>query len=117
MRRRIQTIVITAAFLFSLAAGGLAQRRGRADILRLPDGTNFQVRLAQRLDSDTNKTGDTFQASADKDVVVDRRVEIPAGSPVTGKLVEVRDSGKVSGRARMSLTLSDVRVDEAIFPV
>jgi hypothetical protein len=117
MRRRIQTIVITAAFLFSSAAGGLSQRRGRADILRLTDGTNFQVRLTQRLDSDTNKTGDTFQAIADKDVVVDRRVEIPAGSPVTGKLVEVRDSGKVSGRARMALTLSDVRVDDVIFPI
>jgi hypothetical protein len=118
MRRRIQVIVITAAFLLSSAAGGLAQRRGRGDnILRLPDGTNVQVRLTQRLDSDTNKTGDTFQAIADKDVIVDRRVGIPAGSPVTGKLVEVRDSGKVSGRARMALTLSDVRVDDAIFPV
>jgi hypothetical protein len=117
MGRRIQTIVITAAFLFSSAAGGLAQRRARSDILRLPDGTNLQVRLTQRLDSDTNQTGDTFQAVADKDVVVDRRVEIPAGSAVTGKLSEVRDSGKVSGRARMALTISDVRVDDAIFPV
>jgi len=117
MRRRIQTIVITAAFLLSSAAGGLAQRRGRVDILRLPDGTDFQVRLTERLDSDTNKTGDTFQAVADKDVVVDGRVEIPAGSPVTGRLVEVRDSGKVSGRARMALTVSDVRVGDAIFPV
>jgi hypothetical protein len=117
MRRRLQTMVITAAFLFSSAAGGLAQQRGRPDILRLPDGTTFQVRLAERLDSDTNKTGDTFRAVADKDVVVDGRVAIPAGSPVTGKLVEVRDSGKVSGRARMALTVSDVRVGDAIYPV
>jgi outer membrane lipoprotein SlyB len=117
MRRRIQTIVITAAFLFSSAVGGLAQRRERVDILRLPDGTNLQVRLTERLDSDTNQTGDAFQAIADKDVIVNGRVEIPAGTPVTGRLAEVRDSGKVSGRARMALTVSDVRIGDVVFPI
>ena len=117
MRKRIRTIVIAAAFLFSSATGGLAQRRGRVDTLRLPDGTNLEVRLTERLDSDTKQTGDTFQAIADKDVTVNGRVEMPAGSPVAGRLVEVRDSGKVSGRARMALTVSDVRIGDAVFPV
>src|SRR5262249_32918400 len=79
----------------------------------VPSGTKIDVRLTQTLRSDENKPGESFEATLDRDLVVDGQGIAPRGSTVTGKLVNVAQSGRVEGRAKMSLTLTDLKTKSA----
>lgn len=106
-------VLITAIWaVLSFLPSAWAQR----DIV-IPEGTNVVVRLTDRLSSDVNQTGDRFNAVLDQDLVIDGRVAARQGSEAFGELVEVRDAGKVSGRARMALTLTGIRTDGALIPL
>jgi hypothetical protein len=83
----------------------------------IPSGTGIQVRLQDPLDSSINRTGDTFRAILDKDIEVNGNVVAPRGSAVEGKLTKVVQSGRVEGRAAMSLQLVDLRVDQQSYPL
>ncbi len=77
----------------------------------IPSGTSIQVRLQEPLDSSVNKAGDTFRAILDQDIDVDGTVIAPRGSILEGKLSQVERSGRVSGRASMSMQLVSLLVD------
>jgi hypothetical protein len=64
-----------------------------------------------------NKTGDTFRAIVDQDVVVDGKVLAPRGSPVEGKLAHVERSGRVEGRATMTLELTQLSIGNRSYPL
>lgn len=81
-------------------------------ILLVDAGTDLEIRLSQLLDSGKNKAGDKFEATLDKDLVVEGKTVAPRGSVVTGKLVDVVGSGRVEGLARMSLTLTGIKIGE-----
>ena len=74
-------------------------------------------RLDQALDSAVNKTGDTFSAILDKDIVVDGTVVAPRGSVLDGKLSNVTRSGRVEGLATMSLQLTSLTVGKQTYPL
>jgi len=80
-------------------------------------GATLEVRLLQALDSGKNSTGDKFEATLDKSIVVDGETVAPRGTTVTGELVEVAGSGRVKGRARMSLTLTDIKIGGQAYPI
>ena len=83
----------------------------------LPEGTTIQVRLTERLDSDTNRSGQMFEALLDQDLTANGRLIARAGNLVKGRLVEVVDSGRVQGRARMSLELTEIQTVDGTFPI
>jgi len=74
-------------------------------------GVTLPVRLQTPLDTSVNKSGDTFSAVLDKDIIVDGNVVVPRGSTVEGKLSHVERAGRVEGRAAMSLQLTSLEVD------
>lgn len=71
----------------------------------IPAGTLVTVRVDQSLSSAMNQTGDSFPATLDQPLVVDGMVIAERGSKVEGRIVEAEKSGKVQGRARISLEL------------
>ena len=77
----------------------------------LPAGTNMVVRLIDGVDSDVNRVGQTFAASLDEPVLINGQTAIPRGSDVVLKLVDAKDSGKLTGRAELTLSLVSVRVN------
>lgn len=83
----------------------------------LPEGTVLDVRLSDRLNSGTNRVGDTFEAILDRDLIVDGQMLAPKGSRVTGKVTDVAASGKVKGLAHMSLALAAIKVGEDRYPI
>jgi hypothetical protein len=83
----------------------------------IPSGTSIQVRLQDPLDSAVNESGDTFRAIVDKDIEVNGNVVAPRGSIVEGKLTNVKRSGRVEGRASMSLQLVDLKIDQQSYPL
>lgn len=77
----------------------------------LPAGTNFVIRMIDGVDSQTAQTGQTFAASLDAPVTdPDGNVLIPRGADVVVKLVDSKQSGKISGRTELALALMQVKV-------
>ncbi len=76
----------------------------------IDQGTRLEVRLNQAVSSATNKAGDAFESTLDQDLVIDGKVVAPRGSVVMGKIATAAGSGRVEGRATMSMTLTELRV-------
>jgi hypothetical protein len=81
----------------------------------IPEGAEIHVRLQDALDSSVNKSGETFRAILDKDIESDGLVIAPRGSIVEGKLSHVERSGRVQGRAAMSLQLTSLSIGNASY--
>ncbi len=80
--------------------------------ITLPAGTNFVIRMIDAVDSQTAHTGQTFAASLDAPVNdPDGNMLIPRGADVVVKLVDSKQSGKISGRTELALSLMQVRVN------
>jgi hypothetical protein len=77
----------------------------------IPSGTLIKVRMIDGVDSETSQLGQTFQASLDDPVIVDGQTVVPRGADVVAKLVEDKQSGKISGRTELSLDLVSIRVN------
>ncbi|HEX2713363.1 MAG TPA: hypothetical protein VHM88_14280 [Candidatus Acidoferrales bacterium] len=78
--------------------------------ITVPAGTYIHVTLDQSLASDKNRGGDGFEASVSSPVVVDGRTVIPKGAHVRGRVVEARESGRLSHVAHLRLALSSIEV-------
>ena len=77
----------------------------------LPAGTNLVIRMIEAVDSETHRVGQTFRASLDQPVIVDGETVIPRGADAWVKLVDARDSGKLTGRAGLTLSLQSVSIN------
>jgi len=63
------------------------------------------------VDSEVAQMGQSFQGSLDEPVMVAGEAVIPRGSDVTLKLVDAKESGKLTGRAELTLDLVSIRVN------
>jgi len=86
-------------------------------IFILASGTNIQVRLQDQLSTGVNQTGDTFRAILDQDLVVEGKTVAARGSILQGKLSNVARSGRVEGRAAMSMQLTSLDVGDQTYPI
>lgn len=77
----------------------------------VPVGARVLVRMIDAVDSAENKAGDTFRASLDEDLIVNGVVVVPKGADVTGKLVEVKEAGRLTGKSELKLELTDIFVN------
>ena len=77
----------------------------------LPAGTNIVVRMIDGVDSQTNSVGQTFAASIDEPVMLNGDSVIPRGADVVVKLVDSKESGKLTGRSELTLDLVSVKVN------
>jgi hypothetical protein len=67
--------------------------------------------MIDAVNSETARLGQTFRASIDEPVVVDGRQILPRGADVLTKLVDDQQSGKIQGRAVLTLALSSINVN------
>lgn len=79
------------------------------DVLTLSEETELFIRLLQPLSSAKQEAGQAFEATLDRDVVVQGQRVLTRGSIVNGVVVSAEGSGRVSGRANMSLKLTQVQ--------
>ena len=92
----------------SLAA---SQPQPALDVVRIPSGTLFRVRLEQSLDTRRNRAGDRFSASLTRSIVIGGAKVVPRGAQCAGHLVEVRPSGRFKGRALLALRLDSFELN------
>ncbi|MFQ5741459.1 MAG: hypothetical protein ACE5JX_20880 [Acidobacteriota bacterium] len=74
----------------------------------LAAGSVVKVRLDQALSSKTNRSGDVFHATLEEDLRVDGKLLAARNSKVTGKVLKAQQSGRVKGRAQMTLVLEGI---------
>jgi hypothetical protein len=79
--------------------------------VELPAGTNLVVRMIDGVDSEVNRVGQTFAASMDQPVTMGGETIIPRGADVVVKLVDAKESGKLTGTTVLTLDLMSVKVD------
>ncbi|HZU26895.1 MAG TPA: hypothetical protein VFA04_15325 [Bryobacteraceae bacterium] len=77
----------------------------------IPAGTPIVVRMIDRVDSEVDRTGQTFRASVDEPVMVNGQTIIPRGSDAVVKLVAAQQSGKFAGRTALTMALQQVSVN------
>ena len=83
----------------------------------LPAGTRFVIRMIDGVDSERNTIGQTFAASLDEPVMIDGETAIPRGADVVVKLVDDKESGKLTGRTTLTLDLMSVKVNDRMVDV
>ncbi|HXG31992.1 MAG TPA: hypothetical protein VNJ11_01395 [Bryobacteraceae bacterium] len=97
------------------AASGSAARsaeppRAGTAANEVPAGTEIVVRMIDDVDSEVHRVGQTFRASVDEPVILGGRTLIPRGAEVVAKLVESKESGKLTGRAELTMDLVSITV-------
>ncbi len=104
-----------AANIVQLKQAGLSERvlaqivtRGASK--QVPQGTEVVVRLIDTIDSEKSKEGDTFRASLDEPLTVGNDQIAPRGADATLKLVQSKESGKLTGRAELTVDLASVTI-------
>jgi hypothetical protein len=87
------------------AAGALPMSAANAT---LPPGTKLQVRITDRLSSDTAKPGDTFHGTIAQPVVVNHKILFDKGTEVKGEVVQASRSGRLSSPGQLRLILTSI---------
>lgn len=85
--------------------------------ITIPAGTSLLIRMISDVDSRKNRVGDYFHASLESALIVDDTQLAPRGADVYGKLMNAKDSGKISGGAQLTLELTGVRIGENLVKV
>ncbi len=78
----------------------------------LAQGTPLSVRLTDDVNTKTAKPGDTFRATTVTNVTLagTAYTAIPSGTPVTGRIIDAKPAGRLSGAAELSVELVSVRL-------
>jgi hypothetical protein len=79
--------------------------------IQIPSGTPVIVRMIDGVDSQRDPTGATFRASVDEPVVVNGQTIIPRNSDALVKLVQAQQSGRMTGKAALTLALQQVSIN------
>ncbi|MFN8177616.1 MAG: hypothetical protein U0167_06805 [bacterium] len=76
--------------------------------LTVPAGTSVSASLVTPLSTATAKDGDSFVATTTEPIVVEGKTVIPAGAQIHGVLQDVQASGRIKGRAQMTLAFQQI---------
>lgn len=79
--------------------------------LVIPASTAIYVRLQQSLSSSTAQVGQSFSAVLDEPLIVDEQTVAPRETPVTGRVLAARDSGRLHNSGYLRITLSSITLN------
>jgi hypothetical protein len=74
----------------------------------IEQGTPISVRLIDSIDSEKNQAGDTFHATLNTPLSAEGAEAIPAGTDISGHLVDVKSAGKFAGQSLVVLELDSI---------
>ena len=90
-----------------------------------PAGTSIVIRMMTTLSTKTVQAGETFAGSLEQPLVDGTWVIAPKGADIRGKVVESDPGGRVKGRAKLSIRLTQIEtadgqkidVDSSVYTV
>jgi BON domain len=74
----------------------------------IEQGTPISVRLIDSIDSEKNQAGDTFHATLNTPLSAEGSEAIPAGTDISGHVVDVKSAGKFAGHSLVVLQLDSI---------
>jgi hypothetical protein len=74
----------------------------------IEQGASISIRLIDSIDSEKNQVGETFHASLNTPLSAEGSEAIPAGTDVTGHIVDLRSAGKFKGQSLVVLQLDSI---------
>lgn len=92
-------------------------KKPRPSPLVIPEGTSLPVRLNQSISTKVNRPGDHFSATLSTPVVVDGRTLLPAGTQMNGIVREAMPSGRLKGRAILTVALNSIETRNGNIPI
>jgi len=98
-----------ASVLLLMAAVAVAQT--------IPAGTRVTVRMGSGINSSTARSGQMFDATLARDLVVNGKTLAKAGAPAHGKVTYAKSSGRLHDPGELSLRLTSVEVNGRNVPV
>jgi hypothetical protein len=85
--------------------------------ITIPAGTSLHIALKEGVSASKSEPGTEFSASLTEPVVVNGKTVLSQGSSVVGRVVDANESGRVKGRASLSLVLTSVDHNGKSVPV
>ena len=86
-------------------------------VVTVPAGTLIRLRVNQRLTSDHNAPGESFDGIIINDVVAGGFIAVPRGAAVRGTIVEAKASGVLKGRGELTLQLNQITLAGKEYPI
>ena len=113
---------VDASRIVELKQAGVSERIlalmvQQGGVRELPSGSEISVRLIDSVDSDRNSQGDEFRASLEDPITIGNDVVVPKGADAKVRLVSEQESGKLTGRAGLTVQLVSLTVDGKTVPV
>ena len=107
---------VDAARIVDLKQAGVSERIlalivQQGGVRELPSGSQISVRLIEGVDSEKNKQGDEFRASLEDPITIGNDVVVPRGADARVRLVTEQESGKLTGRAGLTMQLVTITVN------
>jgi hypothetical protein len=100
LRNKAILILVVAALAGSAMATAYAN---------IPAGSRISVRVTEKLSSETSHVGDRFHGTLAAPVVANGRTLFPQGAEVSGQVMHVKSSGRLSSPGELSLVLRTIR--------
>lgn len=94
--RFVKVPILVLALTIAAAAGSI------------PSGTHVTIRTTSAISSGTAHSGDAFEGTLTRDIVVNGQTAARAGAPVKGKVTYARSSGRLSKPGLVTLRLTSV---------
>jgi hypothetical protein len=79
-------------------------------LITLPLGSMLPVRLNESIHTKTAKVGDIFHAQTEANIFASGYTLIRTGTPVTGRVIEAKPAGRLSGTAELSIELVSIQL-------
>lgn len=76
----------------------------------VPQGTGISIRLTGEIDTKNAAAGDSFTGTTAASISNAGAVVIPTGTPVTGRVIEAKAAGRLSGAAVLSIELVSIKL-------
>lgn len=84
----------------------------------IPSGTTLTVRLINAIDSSRSQPGESFRATLDGPLADESgQPVIPAGQDVTGRIVEAKSAGRLTGKSTLAVELTQLSFQGRYYPL
>jgi hypothetical protein len=78
--------------------------------VKIPEGTEVQLRLAEKLSSSENSEGDTFEVTSDQEIQLADGTVIPAGYSGRGEVTSSEKSGMLGKSGHLSVRINYLKI-------
>lgn len=112
MNFKVAGAAFCATILASTATFAQAPAVPAAAQIKVPEGTEFSIRLEDAISSSSATEGDRFTISLDDDVKLPDGTVLRAGYRGVGEVVEARDNGMLNKNGKLNIRLVYLKVGE-----